>query len=87
MTTNLESINHLLWPVQSVSCVIGKSQLRFSYQTVLVIAVPAEGAIVLAMMPYFLPSMANERVSPRIAALAVEYCSAYKYALDMLNIC
>jgi len=42
-------------------------------QTVLVIAVPAEGAMVLARMPYFLPSMARVRVKPMIPAFAVEY--------------
>lgn len=44
-----------------------------SYQIVLVIAVPAEGAITFAMMLYFLPSIASVRVRPVIPALAVEY--------------
>ena len=39
----------------------------------LVIAVPADGAITLARMLYFLPSIAKVRVKPVIAALAVEY--------------
>lgn len=44
------------------------------YQTVAVIAVPAEGAIAFATMLYFLPSIARVRVKPVMAALAVEYC-------------
>lgn len=44
-----------------------------TYQTVLVIAVPADGAMVFAMMPYFLPSIAMDLVNPRIAAFAEEY--------------
>lgn len=39
----------------------------------LVIAVPAEGAMALARIPYFLPSMARVRVKPMIPAFAVEY--------------
>ena len=39
-----------------------------------VIAVPADGAMAFAIMLYFLPSMASDRVKPVIAALAVEYC-------------
>jgi hypothetical protein len=39
-----------------------------------VIAVPAEGAITLAKMLYFLPSIASVFVKPIIPALAVEYC-------------
>ena len=38
-------------------------------------AVPAIGAIVLAMMLYFLPSIARTLVSPMIPAFAVEYCN------------
>lgn len=37
-----------------------------------VMAVPALGAMQLARMLYFLPSMASVLVSPRIADLAVE---------------
>lgn len=40
---------------------------------VLVMAVPAEGAIALARMLYFLPSIARVRVRPVIPAFAVEY--------------
>ena len=42
-------------------------------QIVLVMAVPAEGAITLAIILYFAPSMASVRVRPVIPALAVEY--------------
>lgn len=41
---------------------------------VLVMAVPAEGAMTLARMLYFLPSMASVRVRPVMPAFAVEYC-------------
>lgn len=40
----------------------------------MVMAVPAEGARTLARMLYLAPSIANVRVRPVIAALAVEYC-------------
>ena len=40
-------------------------------QTVMVMAVPAEGAMALARMPYLAPSMARVRVRPMMAALAV----------------
>lgn len=40
---------------------------------VIVMAVPADGAIELASMLYFLPSIARVRVRPIIAAFAVEY--------------
>jgi hypothetical protein len=40
---------------------------------VLVMAVPADGAITFAKMLYFLPSRASVRVRPVIAAFAVEY--------------
>ena len=43
-----------------------------TYQMVDVIAVPAEGARILARILYFFPSMASERVNPMMAALAVE---------------
>ena len=39
----------------------------------LVIAVPADGAMTLARIPYFFPSMAKVRVKPVIPAFAVEY--------------
>jgi len=42
-------------------------------QIVLVIAVPAEGAIVLARIPYLMPSVARVRVKPMTPAFAVEY--------------
>jgi hypothetical protein len=41
---------------------------------VIVMAVPAEGAMTLAKILYFLPSRASVRVKPMMAALAVEYC-------------
>jgi hypothetical protein len=44
-----------------------------SHQIVAVIAVPAEGAMQLARIPYRLPSIARVRVRPIMAALAVEY--------------
>jgi hypothetical protein len=40
---------------------------------VLVMAVPADGAITFAKILYFLPSRASVRVRPVIAAFAVEY--------------
>lgn len=42
-------------------------------QMVIVMAVPADGAIELAKMLYFLPSIARVRVNPMMAAFAVEY--------------
>jgi hypothetical protein len=45
-----------------------------SYQIVLVIAVPADGAMTLARILYFFPSMERVLVRPVMAALAVEYC-------------
>lgn len=44
-----------------------------TYQMVIVMAVPADGAIELARMLYFLPSIARVRVRPMMAAFAVEY--------------
>ena len=46
-----------------------------AYQIVCVIAVPAEGAIALALMLYLAPSIAKLRVNPMIADLAAEYCN------------
>jgi hypothetical protein len=40
---------------------------------VLVMAVPADGAMTLAMILYFAPSIESVRVRPIIAAFAVEY--------------
>ena len=40
---------------------------------VIVMAVPADGAIELAKMLYLLPSTARARVKPMMAAFAVEY--------------
>jgi hypothetical protein len=40
---------------------------------VMVMAVPADGAMTLARILYFLPSIASVRVNPIIAAFAVEY--------------
>ena len=48
-------------------------RIIYTYQIVLVIAVPACGARQFAMIPYLPPSKARVRVKPRIAALAVEY--------------
>ena len=39
----------------------------------MVMAVPADGAITLARIPYFLPSIARDLVRPMIPAFAVEY--------------
>lgn len=47
----------------------------------LVIAVPAIGAMALAKMLYFLPSMASVRVRPMIPALAVQYWKAVSFAM------
>lgn len=44
-----------------------------TYQMVIVMAVPADGAIEFARILYFLPSIARVRVKPMIAAFAVEY--------------
>lgn len=44
-----------------------------THQMVIVMAVPADGAIELARMLYFLPSIARVRVKPMMAAFAVEY--------------
>lgn len=46
---------------------------NLTYQTVCVMAVPAEGAMQFAKMLYFLPSIARVRVRPMIPAFAVEY--------------
>lgn len=43
-----------------------------NYQMVWVMAVPADGARMLARMPYFFPSMASVFVKPIMAALAAE---------------
>lgn len=40
---------------------------------VIVMAVPADGAMVLARILYLLPSTARVRVKPMMAAFAVEY--------------
>jgi hypothetical protein len=45
-------------------------------QIVLLIAVPASGAMTLARMLYFFPSRARVLVRPMIPALAVEYCNS-----------
>jgi hypothetical protein len=45
----------------------------YSHQIVLVMAVPAEGAMTLLRILYFLPSIASVRVRPMIPAFAVEY--------------
>jgi hypothetical protein len=50
-------------------------QAKHTYQIVLVMAVPADGAITFTNMLYFLPSRASVRVRPAIAAFAVEYCA------------
>jgi len=53
-----------------------------SYQIVLVIAVPADGAMTLARMLYFFPSMERVRVRPVMAALAVEYYKKIRKLTD-----
>ena len=45
-------------------------------QIVLLIAVPATGAMTLTRMLYFFPSKASVFVRPMIPALAVEYCNS-----------
>jgi hypothetical protein len=50
-----------------------KASTRSWGQTVLVIAVPAEGAMTLERILYFLPSRASVRVKPVMPAFAVEY--------------
>lgn len=52
---------------------------RKSNQMVIVIAVPADGAIALALMLYFAPSIPSARVKPMIAAFADEYCNNGEY--------
>ena len=52
-----------------------RRQERDTNQTVLVMAVPADGAMTFAKMLYFLPSRARVRVRPMMAAFAVEYCA------------
>ena len=50
--------------------------MRKTDQTVLLIAVPATGAMTLARMLYLFPSKASVFVRPMIPALAVEYCNS-----------
>ena len=52
------------------------------YQIVLVIAVPADGAMTLASMLYFFPSTERVLVRPVMAALAVEYCKKISKPMD-----
>ena len=57
---------------------MGSVEFRFprcsvTYQIVMVMAVPADGAIEFARMLYFRPSTARVRVKPMMAAFAVEY--------------
>ena len=52
---------------------VKKASIISCGQIVAVMAVPADGAIALAKMLYFLPSMASVRVRPVMAAFAVEY--------------
>lgn len=56
--------------------VLNDGRINNTYQMVIVIAVPADGAITLAKILYLRPSMAKERVKPMIAAFAAEYCNA-----------
>jgi hypothetical protein len=75
----LEGIDHLLWPIKEESIYSGLVTSRmYTHQMVIVMAVPAIGARQFARMLYFRPSSANVRVSPRIAALAVEYYATNK---------
>lgn len=55
---------------------------------VLVMAVPADGAMTFDRILYFLPSRARVRVRPVIAAFAVEYCAnkIERHVLSELNI-
>lgn len=46
-------------------------------------AVPAEGAMQLAKMLYFRPSIASVRVNPRMAALAVEYYMSNQHLINL----
>lgn len=50
---------------------------------VAVMAVPAEGAMTLARMLYFLPSIANVLVKPIMPAFAVEYYSRTEISSGM----
>jgi hypothetical protein len=62
-----------LGPASRVRNITDKTEVLL-YQIVLVIAVPADGAMTFARMLYFLPSMARVLVKPVMAAFAVEYC-------------
>ena len=44
-----------------------------AHQIVIVMAVPADGAMALAKILYLRPSWARARVKPMMAAFAVEY--------------
>ena len=46
---------------------------QYAHQMVEVMAVPAEGAIALALILYLAPSIPSVFVSPMIAAFAAEY--------------
>ena len=59
--------------IDPVKYMVRLDRIIYTYQIVLVIAVPACGARQFAMIPYLPPSKARVRVRPRIAALAVEY--------------
>lgn len=71
----LECVNHFLWPKSKYKPASLAFGTKKSNQIVIVIAVPADGAIALALMLYFAPSMPSARVKPMIAAFAVEYCN------------
>ena len=55
--------------------------------TVMVIAVPADGAMTLARISYFLPSIARDLVRPMIPAFATEYWDSFskKFSVDNNN--
>ena len=77
--TNLERVHHFLWPdfhKQIQDELKWELPLRYkaTNQIVIVMAVPADGAMTLARIPYFLPSIARDLVRPMIPAFAVEYC-------------
>ena len=74
-----EAFKYLTLNASTISCGLETNEghpvtLRngSTYQMVCVIAVPAEGAITLARILYFFPSIAMARVNPIIADLAVE---------------
>lgn len=77
---HLERIHHFLRPGDEMSTnKVGMFDQCKNHQMVMVMAVPADGAMALARMLYLRPSWARARVKPMIAALAAEYLSENKY--------